>query len=417
MSKKTELDRLKIQEYAQKRKIEQLRSMLFSKKSEDISENMDRLLEAEEELLKLETKRNSLTQNNNKGLILSAKVDDSKSSSEVVVRGRGKTKGEIEIEVNIGMEYIPTAIYHLFEPDELSLVICLIKATGTTKQIKVTSYIEGYSAKAINTIEVQANKMESLYQLPTLFPHLIENITELTKATLHVKVEEIGGDFVKEDSYPISLLSRNSAIHSYYNPKEDEIRDISYYLGVFVTPNHPDIIRFLRTVAEFHPSKSLGGYQGNEEGDKEFISGKKAVETQVKAIFNALKERELIYTNSVIDFNPHQNFYGQRVRLPKEVLKERQANCLDGTFLYVSLLEACSLNPAIVLTPTHAFLAWETWEGNGEWQFLETTITSSHSFEDACMVGGLTAQKHLEKKNLKIIPINELRAKGVMPME
>ena len=418
MSKKTELDRLKIQEYAQKRKIEQLRSMLFSKKSEDISENMDRLLEAEEELLKLETKRNSLTQNNNKSLILSAKVDDSKSSSEVVVRGRGKTKGEIEIEVNIGMEYIPTAIYHLFEPDdESSLVICLIKATGTTKQIKVTSYIEGYSAKAINTIEVQANKMESLYQLPTLFPHLIENITELTKATLHVKVEEIGGDFVKEDSYPISLLSRNSAILSYHNPKEDETIDISEYLGVFVTPNQPDIIRFLRTVAEFHPSKSLGGYQGNVEGDKEFTSGKEAVETQVKAIFNALKAIELIYTNSVIDFNPHKNLYGQRVRLPKEALKERQANCLDGTFLYVSLLEACSLNPAIVLTPTHAFLAWETWEGNGEWQFLETTITSSHSFEDACMLGGLTAQKHLEKKNLKIIPINELRAKGVMPME
>ena len=82
------------------------------------------------------------------------------------------------------------------------------------------------------------------------------------------------------------------------------------------------------------------------------------------------------------------------------------------------MLEACSLNPAIVLIQGHAFVAWETWNGNEEWRFLETTMTSTHSFEEACKIGEITAKAHREEEDgLNIIPINELRARGVMPME
>lgn len=416
MNKEISLDELNLKEYAQQRKIEQLRREMFSQRSEDISKEMNTLLEAEKELIKLEKERNTLiTQQSNRGLVLSTKMEDSSNSVDGI--SRGDSDEEISIKVQVGMEYLPTSIYHLFTANNNPLIICEIKALHRDKQIKVTSYIEGYSAKAVNTIEVEANRMETLYQLPTLFPHLIKDITELTKATLHVKVEEIGGDIVREDSYTISLLSRNSAISNYYNPEKNELIDISFYLGVFVTPNQPEIIRFLRTIANFHQFKSLGGYQGNVEGDEEFKSGKYAVTQQVQAIFHALKATDLIYTNSIIDFNPHRNLYGQRVRLPKEALKEQQANCLDGTFLYASLLEACSLNPAIALIPGHAFVAWESWDGNGEWQFLETTMTSSHRFEEARHAGNATAKAHYEQDTLQIISINDLRAKGIMPME
>ena len=425
MNQKIKLDELKIQEYAQKRKIEQLRKVMFSQ-TEETTEGMDRLLEAERELEELEKRRDSLMPlNNSRSLVLSTKIENSKSSSNVVVRSRSKTKKEIEVEVYINMKYVPTAIYHLFDleidPKNDSLIECRIKVIGSDKQIKITSYIEGYSSKAINTIEVKANEEEEiLYQLPTLFPHLIKNITELTKAMLHVKVEEVGGSFVKEDSHHISLLSRNSAIIDYYNLKENKVEDISNFLGVFVTPNQPEIIQFLRTVTDFHPMKQLGGYQGNQKGDIEFKSGKASVIQQLNAIFNALKKVDLTYTNSVIDsnsfpqnFNNNNNFYGQRVRLPKESLKERQANCIDGTFLYASLLEACSLNSAIVLMKGHSFLAWESWENNREWRFLETIMTSSHPFEEACIKGEYLARTH----KIKIIPINDLRARGIMPME
>ena len=73
----------------------------------------------------------------------------------------------------------------------------------------------------------------------------------------------------------------------------------------------------------------------------------------------------------------------QRIRLPRESLRDRMANCIDGTVLVASLLEAMSLNPAIVLVPGHAFVSWETWPDSGEWRYLETTMISSHDYDAA----------------------------------
>ena len=67
----------------------------------------------------------------------------------------------------------------------------------------------------------------------------------------------------------------------------------------------------------------------------------------VKAIYDALQTKANIkYVNSTVDFNPDETAKTQRVRLPRETLKERQANCIDGALLFASLLEAISLNPA-----------------------------------------------------------------------
>jgi hypothetical protein len=76
------------------------------------------------------------------------------------------------------------------------------------------------------------------------------------------------------------------------------------------------------------------------------------------------------------------------IRLPGETLRQRSANCIDGTLLMASMLEAASLNPGIVLIPGHAFLAWETQDRSGNWDYLETTLVSSKSFAEAQQVGG-----------------------------
>ena len=123
-------------------------------------------------------------------------------------------------------------------------------------------------------------------------------------------------------------------------------------IGAFITPNAPSLMKFLRLAAERHPDGCLVGYQGDEDH----------VTPQIKSLFEALKtEADITYVNSVIDFNPEQGFASQRVRLPRESLADKQANCIDGTVLFASLVEGISMNPAIVIVPGHAFVAWETW--------------------------------------------------------
>ena len=83
----------------------------------------------------------------------------------------------------------------------------------------------------------------------------------------------------------------------------------------------------------------------------------------------------------------------QRVRLPREALAQKSANCIDGTFLMASLLEAASLNPAIVLVPGHAFLARETQDNGGEWDYLETTLIGAADFDAAQRSGRTMAER------------------------
>ena len=86
----------------------------------------------------------------------------------------------------------------------------------------------------------------------------------------------------------------------------------------------------------------------------------------------------------------------QRVRLPREALENKSANCLDGTILMASLLEAASLNPGIVLIPGHALLAWETNDHSNQWDYLETTMIGTQDFETAQKAGQLLATKQKE---------------------
>jgi hypothetical protein len=196
-----------------------------------------------------------------------------------------------------------------------------------------------------------------------------------------------------------------------------KLQDFSPYLGAFVTPNVPDLTIFLRAAADFHPQGRLVGYQGDPG----------VVLPQVMALFEALKrEANITFLNMPISFTPEQGFATQRVRLPRESLMDRQANCIDGTVLFASLLEAIALSPAIVIVPGHVLVAWESWrDAPNEWQFLETTMIGTHSFEDALHAGEATALRYkglAEASNnpdaFKLWPLRILRSEfSLMPIE
>jgi hypothetical protein len=174
---------------------------------------------------------------------------------------------------------------------------------------------------------------------------------------------------------------------------------------------------FLSQAADLHPQKQLPGYQGDAA----------QVEPQIRSVFEALKTNAGIrYVNSIIAFSPGDDASSQRVRLPRESLLTRQANCIDGTVLYASLLEAISLNPGIVIIPGHAFLGWQNWkEADSPWSFLETTMTASNSYDEARARGDIVAaqyRKIAEAKQspdlFKLWPLRKLRSElGITPLE
>jgi len=314
----------------------------------------------------------------------------------------------IEAQAVLRMTSVPAAHAHVLEPSTNPLVTFELKNhTKRDVRLRVRSFIEGYTATAVDTVELLASDDETIKvnQLPTFFPDRLGAVHDPTRATLNVEIEELNGEGSRiEDhrTFRVWILPATTAVLKQKDPDSGELLDMSSYLVSWVTPNAPEVMGVLREASEHTAEKRIVGYQVDEDG----------VRAQVQAMFQALKNRGIFYVNSVVAVGATDAFV-QRVRLPVQALGERSANCIDGAVLYASLMEAASLEPGIVLIPGHAFVCWKRQRG-GKWDFLETTMTASHGFAEAVAVGRMTAEKYPTRT---ILDVTDLRTEGYLPLQ
>jgi hypothetical protein len=323
--------------------------------------------------------------------------------------------------VNLRMAQVPISIYHLFASDTDPLVTGKIENRSTDKirRLRVTSYIEGYSARSVDTLEVKKGSSGEFSHLPTLFVERTQTVAELTRATVNVLVEDLDKSNVElHRTQPVWLLARTSVPFMVRDPQTKTWRDLTRYFGAFVTPNDPAVMSFLRAVANRHPAGSLVGYQTDAAG----------VEAQIRAIFDALRQdADITYINSVISFAPEDGSQmTQRVRPPAESLKDHEANCIDGTVLVASLIEAMTMNAAIVVIPGHAFVAWEKSPKSDDWDYLETTMigrkdTTFEAARDQARTVAAQLQEVAkatgDETRFRRWSIRELRAQRITPLQ
>ena len=398
------LEELREAEYIERLEVTRLRRELY----EDPLGNgsvYQTLAEAEGKLAQAEdARREAQKADARAGVILDSRHDDMLLGAQ--------TTG-LEVQLRLRMEHVPTAIAHLMSATEHPLVSCEIKNKGDhTRRLRITTFIDGYAARAVDTVELDAGSDHTFDQLPIMRSEQVRSVNELTRATLNVMIEDLdpkGTGVELHRSVPIWLLARTSAPLAVQDPATGAWRDMVPYFAAFATPNAPEVMSFLRKAAARHPDGQLIGYQGDES----------KVEPQVEAIFDALKEdAQITYVNSVLTSSPDEGFADQRVRVPRESLADKQANCIDGTVLYASLIEAASMNPAIVTVPGHAFVAWETWRGSEKWQYLETTMTGSHEFAEARASAEKTAAHYRAQNQLHEHSVRVLRSRDrITPME
>lgn len=330
----------------------------------------------------------------------------------------GKDTTGVEVKVYQRMNYVPTGIVHLLDPKLAPLVSFRVIYSGDQfVRLRLISFVEGYSARSIDTVELsEAHNKEEVLQMPTFFPARLEPLHEMTRVTLHVRIDDLDGRTQHHSTFPLWLMPRTTASLAVKDVKTNQWRDLTPYLAAWVTPNAPAVMELLRSAVDAIPEvENLSGYQANTKG----------VEAQVKAIYMAVKSLGLCYINSILCSGGERDELLQRIRLPSETIKERSANCIDGTVLLASLLEAASLNPALVIVPEHAFLGWETQDGNGEWDFLETTLLGNADFAAAQRSGRTQAEKWQAYQVLQdsppvfcLQPVRDARRNlGIIPME
>ena len=403
----------KLAEHKQRRKVELLRQRLYGQPDPSGSpELLEQLKAAEKRLRELSAQRLAEEPATGKGVLLDTGEEGEKPGGIML----GADTTGVDAQVLLRQSHVPTGIVHLLHAERTPLVTFRVQYTGRVYvRLRLKSFVEGYSAQAVDTVELQRDGSAEIHQLPTFFPGPLETVTELTRATLNIQIDDLDGKTEQQSTFPIWLLARTSAYLGIEDPATGEWVDLTAYLGAWVTPNAEGVMELLRAAADKHPEKQIVGYQVDAQG----------IEEQVKAAYDALKEQGITYVNSVLAFGATRGEYIQRVRLPRESLEKRSANCIDGTVLMASVLEAASLNPAIVLIPGHAFLAWETQDGSGEWDYLETTMIGQYEFDAAHQSGQATAKDQMamaewlnDDSYFQRLSLPELRAKyGITPME
>ncbi len=363
----------------------------------------------------------------------SAAAESAASPTKVAGMMLGPDTTKLNVETAIKLQPVPTGIYHLLDPDVHPLLtVTVTNLSDEPRRVCVTAFIEGISAKAVRTVEFKRtdrHQPRPISLLPSLLPEPARLITEIQRATVHVIVEIFGSTVdahtrtnvwstltESHDTFSLMLLSRNSGFNAVEDPQTGQVQDLTRYYGAWVTPNVEAVQALVRLAADRAPDRRIAGYQGR--------SNPEATSAQVRALFETLRDAGITYVNSVIDFGAGRGQITQRTRLPAESLRHKSANCIDGTVLVASLLEAASLHPAIVLIPGHAFVAWETGDGNDDWDYLETTMIANQPFEAARdRARSLFAKFSADDLPgpdgplLRLLKLNDLRAAGIWPME
>ena len=120
------------------------------------------------------------------------------------------------------------------------------------RRVCVKAFIEGLSAQAIRTVEIEAARTVDAQFAADAISRAAREITEIQRATLHVIAEDLDGKLESHNTYrdhvprPYRQLQRRAAAG------HGKMVDLSHYYGDWVTP-HVEIVQ-----ARDPPSRRAG---------------------------------------------------------------------------------------------------------------------------------------------------------------
>jgi hypothetical protein len=136
---------------------------------------------------------------------------------------------------------------------------------------------------------------------------------------------------------------------------------------------------------------------------------------QLGAIYGTLKARGFVYSSVTEAF-----FAGaQNVRYPGKSLKVTTANCIDGSLVFASILEAIGMAPAVVFVPGHAYVGVHVAPAGppnaNTFIFVETTMMGTADYAAASARGAQEFKQHREAKVETVISLADVRKAGYLP--
>lgn len=281
--------------------------------------------------------------------------------------------------------------------DRFGLVGVSIKATTPHAKVKVT--LKENDVMAVSTWSGELPKAQHEYFVA---PKVSYKFDRLRKATQQVPMDvtfaiEADGKPAGEQSETITIRSINDCPFAvqeseetidaepdeengdrYQNSsaeeKEEETEkaganstDLGWMFAAYVNESSPVVDKILKDALATGSVSAFAGYQ----------SGPEDVLREAFAIWKALQDRGIRYSSITTTPASSQVVASQHVRFIDESLENKQANCVDGSVLFASVLRKLGLRTFLVTVPGHMYMGLYLDAESSQRIAIETTMIGS----------------------------------------
>jgi hypothetical protein len=164
---------------------------------------------------------------------------------------------------------------------------------------------------------------------------------------------------------------------------ENSVEDYTDYFAAYVNEDDPLIDTILKEALQIGTAEKIGygngfsfsGYQRKDaDGDSSL-----SVDLQVLAIWSVFLKHNIKYSNITTTSTASGKINTQYVRTLSESFGNAQANCVDGSVLFASVMRKIGIEPYLIILPGHMLVAYLRNEDFSyeSLAFLETTMLGS----------------------------------------
>jgi hypothetical protein len=284
--------------------------------------------------------------------------------------------------------------------------IAILRVTNTASVPSaqlISAEIPGWSHATAQSLIIGPLETHHVRIQPTLLSRAFLN-NETQRAILEVRATGMDGAALYADSRPI-LIHGGSEI--YWGQRFANAQMAARW----VTPRDSLVLDLVSDARAYIARGRMAGYS-SATGDEAAV--RRHVQAQARAIYRALQHSGITYVSSLFVMGDYVD-QAQRIRLPRETLRLKNANCMDVSVAFSSAIENLGMQPLLVIVPGHAFAGVRLGRDSEEILFLDSTVLPSGSFDAAIRRARSWVEKTPSEKML-VVDISAARALGIYPL-
>ena len=148
---------------------------------------------------------------------------------------------------------------------------------------------------------------------------------------------------------------------------------LGWMFAAYVNEDHPVIDVMLNEALHTGIINSVDGYQAGKPDE---------VLRQAFAVWKVLQDRGVRYSDVSTNPGGGGKVVSQYVRFVDESLRHQQANCVDGSVLFASVLRKMGLAPFLVIAPHHMYMGVALSPRGEDVACIETTLLGSGELDN-----------------------------------